>query len=272
MASNAMVDVRMDWGFEMMIGDSRGLVEQAEPIHAQLPGNHKGVLQDGQLRAPATPAVSGEQQETPLTDDVLVERSLGGDQEAFRQLYERYRLPVYATMARILRDRLDAQDASQEVFIKVYHALSTWNPGRAKFSTWIYRLAANHAIDCWRARRRRSEIGLPEAEGAVEAKAQEGWELAAGVRPADSILEDHDRVARIQSCLRQMSARQKRIFVLRHVQGLKLREISAREGHSLGTVKGSLYRAIRLVRQRLRVPEACGRKRLTLLRGTASGN
>ncbi len=272
MESNALVNTGVTWGFGRVIRANRGPVEPARTFYPRDAERRAGFVDDDGLSVPAKPVVSGEQPETPLTDDVLVERSLGGDQEAFRQLYERYRIPVYATVARILHDRIDAQDASQEVFIKVYRALSTWNPGRARFSTWIYRLAANHAIDCWRARHRRAEIGLAEAEGAVEAKAQEGGEFSAGVRPADSVLEDQERVAGIQSCLRQMSARQKKIFFLRHVQGLKLREISAKEGHSLGTVKGSLHRAIRILRQRLRMPEGCGRKRPALLTGTASGN
>jgi deoxyxylulose-5-phosphate synthase len=90
----------------------------------------------------------------PLDED-LVEGTLGGDENAFSQLYERYRQPVYATAYRIIQSAEDARDATQEVFVKLYRSLRSWNPRKASFSTWIYRLASNHAIDCWRARNRK---------------------------------------------------------------------------------------------------------------------
>jgi len=272
MAFNGAANIRTNLGFDVTIHGIQGLEAPVDSSRPESQRSREQDLQKDRLRTRAKTDVACGAQESPLADEILVERSLRGDEEAFRLLYERYRLQVYTTMARILRDRIDAQDATQEVFIKVYRALSGWNPGRARFSTWIYRLAANHAIDCWRARRRRAEIGLAEAESAVEAKSQERAKFGAGVCLADRVLEEREKVAGIRRCLRDMSTMQKRIFVLRHVQGLKLREISAIEGYTLGTVKGSLHRAIRLVRQRLRMPEACGQKHLALLAGTASGN
>jgi RNA polymerase sigma-70 factor (ECF subfamily) len=98
---------------------------------------------------------------SPQSDEDLVVKTLGGEEEAFSQLYARYRQRIHSTVYRIIQDAAEAQDATQEVFIKLYRSLSGWNPRRAKFSTWLYRLAANHAIDCWRIRRRRLESQPP---------------------------------------------------------------------------------------------------------------
>jgi len=98
----------------------------------------------------------------PQTDEELVSRTIGGEEDAFSQLYDRYRRPVFATAYRIIQDSEEAQDATQEIFIKIYRSLRQWNPGKAKFSTWLYRLACNQAIDSWRRRQRRSESQFPE--------------------------------------------------------------------------------------------------------------
>ena len=97
-----------------------------------------------------------------LSDEVLVGGILEGDELAFSRLYERYRGTVYATAYRIIQNPEEAQDATQEIFVKLYRSLNSWDSRKAKFSIWLYRLASNHAIDCWRSRRRRAESQLPD--------------------------------------------------------------------------------------------------------------
>jgi len=185
----------------------------------------------------------------PHTDQDLIERTLGGDEHAFSELYDRYRRQVFATACRILQDSEAAMDATQEIFVKMLRSLSSWDSEKAKFSTWLYRLAANHAIDCWRHRQRRGESQLPEGR-------QETYDprerLRDAIRSPYSEVEARARVECVRRFVDDLPELQKKVFVLRYFQELKLEEIAEMENCSLGTVKTSLFRATQTVRKRLR--------------------
>jgi RNA polymerase sigma-70 factor (ECF subfamily) len=191
---------------------------------------------------------------SPLADEDLVERTLGGDEDAFSRLYERYRRAVYSTVNRIVQDADQAQDATQEIFVKLYRSLGAWNSGKAKFSTWLYRLAANHAIDCWRLRRRRMESQMPG--DAAERMIAESPLRFAILSPYREV-EAREKVDEIRRCVDGLPDLQKKVFVLRYFQEMKLEEIAEMEECSLGTVKTSLFRATHTVRRALR---ASGKK------------
>src|SRR5512145_3105576 len=101
-------------------------------------------------------------QTQPLSDEGLVKSALGGNEDAFSLLYERYRRSIYAAAYRIIKNSDDAQDAAQEIALKLYRRLHQWDVEKSKLSVWIYKIAANHSIDCYRARCRRMELLLPE--------------------------------------------------------------------------------------------------------------
>lgn len=185
----------------------------------------------------------------PQPDEDLIARTLEGEEAAFSLLYDRHHQRVYSTVYRIIHDAGEAQDATQEVFVKLYRSLSDWDPRKARFSTWLYRMAANHAIDCWRSRRRRLESspgGAPE------------WELLGSRMIGDSspsplgVLEGKEVIERIRRCVDDLPELQKKVFMLRYFQDLKLEEIAESEDCSLGTVKTSLFRATRAMRRAIR--------------------
>ncbi len=181
-----------------------------------------------------------------ISDEDLVESALGGEENAFSQLYDRYRRPVYSTVWRIVQDAGTAQDATQEVFVKLYRSLRSWNPRKAKFSTWLYRLAANHAIDCWRGRRRHSESQLPdESDGRITP-------LGEAIQSPYHQVEHREAVDEIRRCVDALPDLQKKVFILRYFEELKLEEIADMESCSLGTVKTSLFRATHAVRRSVR--------------------
>jgi RNA polymerase sigma-70 factor (ECF subfamily) len=186
---------------------------------------------------------------SPLSDEDLVESTLGGDENAFSQLYERYRHPVYSTAYRIIQQPEEAQDATQEIFVKLYRSLSGWNPDKAKFSTWLYRLAANHAIDCWRSRRRRAESQLSEES---EDRGLREFPLRDAILSPYHFVEGREQADEIRRCVALLPELQKTVFVLRYFQELKLEEIAEMEECSLGTVKTSLFRASQTIRKALR--------------------
>ena len=183
-----------------------------------------------------------------LPDEILALRFRNGEEEAFSQLYARYKLRVLSTANRIIRNPTDAQDATQEIFLKLYRTLPEWNPSKARLSTWLYRLAANHAIDCWRARRRRLALEIAGETGGEIIAMHTASEPAATPYRALAMKEE---TGEIQRCLERLPELQRRFFILRYLYGLSLNEIAAREARSLGTVKGLLFRATRAVRRRL---------------------
>lgn len=184
-----------------------------------------------------------------ISDEDLVHRCRAGEEDAFSELYGRYRRRVLATAYRIMKNPEDAQDATQEIFLKMYRSISEWDSERSQLSTWLYRLAANHAIDCWRVQHRRLK-----SEIAGEA----GQTATSRLRDVDPrhvpyhVLENKELVGRLRRCIDSLPQLQRRFFVLRHFYGLTLKGIAAAEHRSIGTVKGLLFRATRTVRRRLR--------------------
>lgn len=184
-----------------------------------------------------------------VPDEELVERSLRGEADAFRRLYERYRRPIYIAVCRIVLDPEDARDATQEIFITVYRSLAHYDSRRARFFPWIYRVATNRAIDFWRVRRRRSEVPLPDTS---ETSYRGALVERGSKRAMERILEHKERAAEVRRFLEELPQPQRRIFVLRYYDGLKLREIAEKEGYKLGTVKSSLHKATRTMRRKLK--------------------
>jgi len=188
---------------------------------------------------------------TSTSDEDLVRSTLDGDEEAFSRLFDRYRVPVYSTSYRILQNPEAARDATQEIFVKLYRSLRTFDPRKSKFSTWLYRLAANHAIDSWRSRRARGETRLPDEPAQAERLLRESIMAEAIQSPYEQV-ESREKVDEIRRCIEALPELQKKVFVLRYFQELKLDEIAEMEDCSLGTVKTSLFRATQTIRRRLR--------------------
>jgi RNA polymerase sigma-70 factor (ECF subfamily) len=181
-------------------------------------------------------------------DEDLVQRCRDGEEDAFSELYRRYRCRVLSAAYRILRDPQEAQDATQEIFLKVHRALPGWEPGRSRLSTWLYRLASNHAVDRWRVQSRRRQIFPAGQRGfAVHLPLR----VAGRVETPHDVLERKETAGRLQHCVDLLPISQRRVFILRHWHGLRLYEIARREGLHLGTVKSLLSRATQSVRRRL---------------------
>jgi RNA polymerase sigma-70 factor (ECF subfamily) len=183
-----------------------------------------------------------------LSDEDLVKNVLQGDKDAVSQLYERYRRVVYSMAYRIVQNAEEAQDTTQEIFLKLYRSLQSWDPRKSKFSTWVYRLAANQAIDYWRARKRRAESQLDA--NAVSRTLRERAVEGAGRSPFSN-MEYKEQIEIVRRCVDTLPELQKKVFILRYFEELKLEEIAETERCSLGTVKSALFRATQTVRKSL---------------------
>ena len=178
-----------------------------------------------------------------VADCDLVSRAVAGREDGFEELVRRYQRPIAGYVYRMIGDYESALDLTQEVFIKVYGSLTRYR-SEYKFSTWIYKIAHNAAIDYLRRHATREQALVSEADG-------EQYELSveSGKLTPEQESEREERRAEIETVVRQLPAAYRELIVLRHSQDLSYDEIAEVTGLPLGTVKNRLFRAREMMRQ-----------------------
>jgi len=170
----------------------------------------------------------------------LVRKALDGDVDAFRELVRAYQSAVFHLSVRILRNRDDADDAAQEVFVKVYQALRSYNP-RYALKSWILRITHNHCIDLLR-KRRKGMVSLDEPLSLADGETE--WDLPDpdAVDPSEAV-EAEELKEVLAAAIDRLSPNLQAAITLRHVEGLHYDEIADVLGIPLGTVKVRIFRA-----------------------------
>lgn len=182
------------------------------------------------------------------SDTDLVRRVLGGEEALFELLVRRYQTRVVAHVSRMVGSRDDALDLAQEIFLKVFQALDRYNP-EFKFSTWLFRIAGNAAIDHLRKRRPRTvplEVPDPESRSGVAAIEHE----SPGLDPYGE-LRNVERGQAITRAIAALPPEFRELIALRHFGGLSYEEIATLKNMPLGTVKNKLFRARVVLKERL---------------------
>jgi len=168
------------------------------------------------------------------TDDrLIVERVCQGDLDAFRFLVERYQRYAYQIAYRLLRSHPDAEDISQEAFVRVYQNIKNFR-GEAKFSTYLYRTVVNLSLNVLRKKNR----------DAVESETPDGRDRAEPQLTEQPKIEALDLGDHLQRAIQRLSRRQQAVLLLRHYEGMSTREVSEILKCSEGTVKQQLHRAM----------------------------
>ena len=180
---------------------------------------------------------------TTTSDPELVASAVRGLEGSFEELVNRYQRPISAFVYRMVGDYDVALDLTQEIFIKVYASLARYRP-EFKFSTWIYKIAHNAAIDHLRrtSSRERSLCAGTETDN---------YELpleSEGLTPEQQS-EREERRGEIENVVRSLPTAYRELIVLRHSQDLTYEEIVEVTGLPLGTVKNRLFRAREMMRQ-----------------------
>ena len=183
-----------------------------------------------------------------MDESAIIEGMARGDQIAFRELVERYKKKVYYLALDMAGNPVDAEDISQEVFLKVHRSFSTFRRG-AKLGSWLYRVTYNASIDHLR---RKGAAPEPVADEVLESLCRVG----AGLPPrgdADpaAAVESSQLQERIVRALEKVSPQEKAVFLLRHYEDLMLKDIAASLGLSIGSVKSYLFRAVRKLQKEL---------------------
>ena len=178
-----------------------------------------------------------------LTDQEVVLLARGGREAAYRELVRRYERPVFALLFRMVRDRELAEDLAQETFVKALNAIESYRP-EFKFSSWIFKIANNAAIDHLR-RRELDTLSLDGSPHAETPEAMQATALQIGARqesPLDAV-EARELGGAIEAAIGRLRPEYRSCILLRHVEGRAYEEIAEILDLPLGTVKTYIHRA-----------------------------
>ncbi|HTO77269.1 MAG TPA: RNA polymerase sigma factor [Thermoanaerobaculia bacterium] len=184
------------------------------------------------------PTASGHGENTSAEDRLLLERIRRGDTDGAAELFERYAPALLRFADRLLSDRAQAEEVSQEVFVKVISRAHQYD-GRAEVSSWLFAIAANACRD--RRRRDRRAPVVPIEALPEPAARGEGVERA---------LMDRERRDSVRRALAELSEEQREALVLARYHGLPYAEIATVLGISVGAVKTRIFRAVETLKAR----------------------
>jgi RNA polymerase sigma-70 factor, ECF subfamily len=186
-----------------------------------------------------------------VTDAFAVERTLAGDRDAYRVLVERYSLYIYRLAFRMTGNSHDAEEVVQEAFLRGYQKLTQF-AGNSNFGTWVYRIAANYAID--RIRQRKVE----EARQANPSKhTEDGLEVdpVAQVKDPSASPErlagSAELAAKMRQALDELTPAERTAIVMRHWEGCAIDEIAAVLKSNTNATKNTVFRAVAKLRKAL---------------------
>ncbi len=178
-----------------------------------------------------------------IPDIELIARSLSGAEEGFEGLVKRYQRPIVGYVYRMLNDYDSALDVTQEVFIKVYNSLDRYSSDY-KFSTWLYRIAHNAAIDHIRRNSKK--------EQSLETEGDEGTYQLQLESPRPTPEDDREKSewrVEIESVVKCLPSVYRELITLRHGEDMSYGEIADITDLPLGTVKNRLFRAREMMRE-----------------------
>ncbi len=173
----------------------------------------------------------------------MVEWAKDGNEPAFRELVRRYERPVFSLLYRMVRDRSLAEDLAQETFIKVLNGIRSYRP-EFKFSSWIFKIANNAAID----HLRRRELDTLSLDGSPHAQTPEEMQATAlqlGARQESALdaVVSRELGSQIELAIARLRPEYRACILLRHVEGHSYEEIAQMLDLPLGTVKTYIHRA-----------------------------
>ncbi|MGQ0703430.1 MAG: RNA polymerase sigma factor [Gemmatimonadales bacterium] len=176
-------------------------------------------------------------------DQEIVRLAREGSEAAYRELIRRYQRPVFSLIYRMVRDRELAEDLAQDTFVKVINALSSYRP-EFKFSSWVFKIANNVAID----QLRRRELDTLSLEGSPHATTQDRIEATSleVAEPGENALDEvanRELGGTIERAIAKLRPEYRACILLRHVEGRPYEEIAEILDLPLGTVKTYIHRA-----------------------------
>ena len=170
-----------------------------------------------------------------LSDEKLVEKSLAGAETAFELLVQRYYKRIISIIYQIIGNIQDAEDIAQEVFIKVYRNLNSFNR-KAEFSTWLYRIAVNTTYNCLKKQKRHLPLDYIQRSDVLKKDSREE-------------LESKERQDLIRKAIERLPFKFRSTIVLKEIEGLSYKDIAKTLGCRIGTVESRLFRAREMLKK-----------------------
>jgi RNA polymerase sigma-70 factor, ECF subfamily len=197
-----------------------------------------------QTSLPALPSIPAREEHTGAStyDCELARRIASGDLQAFEEVYQRYHRRVYSVCLRMTSNVAEAEDLTQEVFIHVYHKISSFR-GESALMTWLHRVTVNKTLMHFRSTKRRREKLAAEESGSESPSLEKSQAV-----PAPLLV---DRLA-LERAIAKLSPGYRAVFTLHDIEGYDHNEIARICGMSVGTSKSQLHKARKRLRALLR--------------------
>jgi RNA polymerase sigma-70 factor (ECF subfamily) len=167
----------------------------------------------------------------------LVRSAKKGNKNSFSELYEYYITPIFRFVYFRVRSRVDAEDLTQNIFLKVWNHLSDYEQGKDPFSSWLYAIARNTVIDFWRKKKdwNISELG----ENTIKSKEE----------PIDDLIEKEEDLRILRKTIELLTDEQQEVVILKFIDGLLNKEISKIIGKKEDAIRQLQSRAIRILKE-----------------------
>ena len=184
----------------------------------------------------------------PERDLRLMEKVRAGDMDAFRELVETHQQRVVGTIARMIGDPIEAEDISQQVFVRVWKSAPRWEP-TAKFTTWLYTILRNLVFNESRRRARHKTTSL---DAATDHEDHPRQFADSNVKAPDTTMLDAEMQDAIEQAIRELPEAQRMAVVMRRYQDVSYEEIGEVLDLTVPAVKSLLFRARTDLREKLR--------------------
>lgn len=185
------------------------------------------------------------------SDAIAVERTLAGDRDAFRVLVERHSPNVFRLAFRMTGNQHDAEEVVQEAFLRAYQKLSQF-AARANFGTWVYRIAANYAIDRMRQRKSEDANREPAPRASEDGVEIDAMSFVPDSAPNPERLAQSEQLAEhMRRALQQLTPAERTAFVMRHWGGSGIEEIAEALKSSSSAAKNTIFRSVQKLRRAL---------------------
>jgi RNA polymerase sigma-70 factor (ECF subfamily) len=185
------------------------------------------------------------------SDAIAVERTLAGDRDAFRVLVERHSPNVFRLAYRMTGNQHDAEEVVQEAFLRAYQKLSQF-AARANFGTWVYRIAANYAIDRMRQRKSEDSNREPAPRANEDGVEIDAMSFVPDAAPNPERLAQSEQLAEhMRRALQQLTPAERTAFVMRHWGGSGIEEIAEALKSSSSAAKNTIFRSVQKLRRAL---------------------
>lgn len=186
--------------------------------------------------------------ESSREDDVLVKKAIGGDEQAYRKLVDKYERALFYHILKMVKDREQVEDLVQESFVKAFDNLNSYSTNYA-FSTWLYRIATNHTIDYLR-KKKLQTLSIDEPVKTKDGEMQ--MQLPDDSAEADRKIIREQRQEIVQNAIEDLPDKYRKVIEMRHMEEKSYQEIADVLDLPLGTVKAHIFRARELLYKALK--------------------